>query len=78
MTLPIGEEIPPKLMLIELQVPTNVATTLGQQEELIAEPKQGIEIPETWVVDLIQPMRESDILLISENQDSSLLGEEKI
>lgn len=77
MTLLKGEAIPPKLMLIELQVPTNVATTLGQQEH-IAEPKQGIEIPETWVVDLIQPIRESDILLISENEDSSLLGEEKI
>lgn len=64
-------------MLIELQVPTNVVTMLGQQEEHIAEPKQGIEIPETWVVGLIQPIRESDVLLISENEDSSLLGEEK-
>lgn len=78
MMLPIGETIPPKLMHFELLVPTNVATMLGQQEEHITEPKQGIEIPETCVVDLIQPIRESDILLISENEDSSLLGEEKI
>jgi hypothetical protein len=69
---------PPKLSVErEVQVPTNVASTFMQEEHTIELKQQG-EISKPCVVDLIQPVEESDMLLTSEKEDFPLLDEEKV
>lgn len=60
---------------VEVQIPTNLATA---QEEHNAKSDQPVEIPEQSIVDLIQPIGESSIMLIYDNEDFPLHGEEKI
>ena len=62
----------------EVQVPKDSAAMLEQKEEHIVESKQRDGILELCLVDLIQPVEELGMWLISEKEDFPLLDGEKV